>query len=112
MGGVSSGVSGWISVSGLNDATLRMAVAANNIANSNTDGFMPDRVDSVTLSGGGVETMMTAGYGPAGISGESAPSGTDLVLEGVQLILAQRAFEANARMLKTWADMGKVNIRG
>ncbi|HEY9688271.1 MAG TPA: flagellar basal body protein [Coleofasciculaceae cyanobacterium] len=97
----STGYSGnmWISASGINDASLRMNVVANNIANSNTDDFVPDRVDSVALPGGGTIGVFVAGNAGM-LSDYEGSSLTDYATEGVNLILAKRAFEANARMLK------------
>jgi flagellar hook protein FlgE len=89
----------WISASGINDASLRMNVVANNIANSNTDDFVPDRVDSVALPGGGTIGVFVAGNAGM-LSDYEGSSLTDYATEGVNLILAKRAFEANARMLK------------
>ncbi len=94
---------GLISASGMRDAMLRLHVAGGNVANGNTVGYIPSRVDSTVRAGGGV----TAGVrvladasvlGNGGISGgdDTAPSGTDYATEGVGMLLARTAFMANA----------------
>jgi flagellar basal body rod protein FlgC len=100
-----------ISASGLRDADLRLDVTANNVANSNTSSFIPDRVDSIEQRGGGVDSVILSGETPPDISnapaGYKPPSQTDYPTEGVNSILAQRAFEANAKALKLQSDVTK-----
>lgn len=105
--------SAWqISASGLRDANLRMAVTANSVANGNTDRFIPDRVDSVALSSGGVDSVIIPGEAlPNNMPSDyRPPSQTDYATEGVNLVLAQRAFEANAKSLKTQISVTKTLI--
>lgn len=106
--------SAWqISASGLRDANLRMAVTANNVANGNTDGFIPDRVDSVTISSGGVGSVIVAGEEPSTQNMPSdyqMPSQTDYATEGVNLILAKKSFEASAKAFEIQSDVSKTLI--
>jgi flagellar hook protein FlgE len=76
-------------VSGLRDATLRLGVAASNVANLNTDGFRPARVTTSELPGGGVQSTITPGD----------LEGVDLATELVAMLVAEAAFAANARTL-------------
>jgi flagellar basal body rod protein FlgG len=107
----STGYSGnlWISASGIHDALLRMNVVANNIANSNTDNFVPDRIDSVALPGGGTTGVFVEGNAGM-LSDYEGPSLTDYALEGVNLILAKRAFEANIRLLQSENEASRALI--
>ncbi len=74
---------------GLQDATLRLDVAANNVANASTEGFRPSRVTAVELPGGGVQSTVT----------QSDLEGVDLPTEIVSMLTAQAMFTANARVL-------------
>jgi flagellar basal body rod protein FlgG len=88
----------FISASGLMDASLRLDVSADNVANANTNGFIPDRVDSLAQAGGGVRGLVVLGNAGM-ISDKSQPSQTDYATEAVNMTLARRAYEANARMI-------------
>ncbi|MBX2860861.1 MAG: hypothetical protein KTR14_06480 [Vampirovibrio sp.] len=105
----------FISQSGLSDATLRLANSAHNIANSNTDQFIPDHVNSVAHKGGGVSTVVQPGQAPQ-FSPSVDPatvtftSQTDLVTEMTNVILAKNAFGANAALLGTQSDVMKTTI--
>jgi flagellar hook protein FlgE len=78
-------------VSGIRDATVRLDVAASNIANATTEGFTPSRVVSTALPGGGVDPRVVPGN----------LAGVDLVGELVGVMMAKAAFVANAKMLST-----------
>lgn len=88
----------FISASGLMDANLRLDVSANNVANGNTNGFKPDRVDSVAQTGGGVRGLVVLGNAGM-VPDQSTPSQTDYATEAVNMTLAKRAYEANARVI-------------
>lgn len=105
----SSSYSTWgIPASGLRDANLRMAVTANNVANGNTDGFVPDRVDSVSLSNGGVDSVITPGEpSPDYTANNKPPSQTDYATEGVKLALAKNAFQASIKAFKAQNEASK-----
>jgi flagellar hook protein FlgE len=78
-------------VSGLRDATLRLDVAANNVANALTEGFRPSRVSTSELPGGGVQSAIIAGD----------LEGVELAGEMVAVMIAEAAFTANARVLSS-----------
>ena len=84
------GQTAYPAVSGLRDATLRLDVAANNVANAASDGFTPSRVVSSALPGGGVQSTVT----PSDLEG-----GVDLPTEIVSAMIARAAFSANAHVL-------------
>ena len=84
------GASVYPSLSGLRDSTVRLEVAASNIANLQVEGYSPSRVVSATLPGGGVEpTVVQDGEG----------GGVDLVTEMAGLMMARLAFSANLSAL-------------
>ncbi len=114
---------GSIAASALNVFGVDMLVRANNIANVNTPGFQAQRVDlmtghgdqgvtvgaiyhnttpgpllpsNVTFTEGG-RTVLSTGY----LEG----SNTDLAQEFVRMTSAQRAFEANAAVIRTHDDV-------
>jgi flagellar basal-body rod protein FlgC len=119
-----------IAGSGLNVATLRLQVAANNIANSLSDGPMPDaanaaafpaaytplHVDQTGVVGGGTRATVNQ-VSPAAVStfdptapfadsnGMVASPNVDLASEIVQLMLARYSFAANAQVIRTDAQM-------
>lgn len=77
-------------LSGLRDATVRLDVAASNLANLQSAGFSPSRVVSGTLPGGGVESIVIR---------DDATEGVDLVTELVSMMMARLAFSANLAAL-------------
>ena len=91
-------------VSGLEAASRRADVAADNIVNANTPGFRPARVAAQAVvagsgagpldGGSGVRAQVAAG------SADSDPGGT--VATGfVELIRAETAFRAAAALVRT-----------
>ena len=91
--------------SGMNDAMVRVDVAAHNIANVTTAGFSPLTVSSVEMPEGGVAPVVTAGVPGLGTALPPGGSGADLAAETVNLILARVAFVASARAFATAARM-------
>jgi flagellar hook protein FlgE len=94
-----------IAQSGLQVASLRLAVSANNVANALTDGFAPSRVEAQEAPSGGVEGAVVKQNDPQfeaqvdrAILGAS---GTDLIQESVNQLLAASLFQANLATLKT-----------
>lgn len=85
------------SVSGLQDANLRMRAVANNVANANTDNFNPDRVDSRAEKSGGVRGIVVEANSAIvqNKPDKKEPSQTDYATEAISLTLARRAFSAN-----------------
>jgi flagellar basal-body rod protein FlgC len=95
-----------IALSGMRDAQLRVDVAAHNIANMNTDGFVPSRVISSEARGGGVQSTVQPGTPPPLPPGRPPlPSGTDLPTELMGMMTAELAYVANAMVLRTQAEM-------
>jgi len=87
--------------SGLQDASNRLDVAANNIANANTADFTPSRVDSAQLPGGGVTSVGTTAPNPIA----DQPPKANIATELLTLVLARLTFQANVRSLNTAANM-------
>lgn len=80
-----------ISTSGMQAAQLRLNASANNVANSQTDGFRADRVQQQAQAGGGVTAQV-----------EKLPTpGVNLLEERVEQMSASLTFKANAQMVKT-----------
>ncbi len=94
-----------IAQSGLEAAATRVGVSANNVANALTDGFVPSRVSSAELPGGGVRSEVAPVRDPRAEARADAAllagSGTDLVTEVVAQQEATRLFQANAATLRT-----------
>jgi flagellar basal-body rod protein FlgC len=120
-----------IAVSGLSVASLRLQVAASNIANASSDGSLPDtpnpenfplaysalRVNQVDNFGGGTSATVTnvlpptsATYDPtapyADGRGMVASPNVDLADELVQVLLARFSYAANAQVIRVDAQMG------
>ena len=124
------GIASTIAVSGLNVASLRLQVAASNIANSLSAGPLPDainpesfpaaytplQVNQTDLVGGGTSATVTA-VSPAAISsfdptapfansnGMVASPNVDLANEFVQLMIARISYAANAQVIRADAQM-------
>ncbi|MBN2482737.1 MAG: hypothetical protein JXD21_00885 [Candidatus Omnitrophica bacterium] len=95
-----------IAIHGLADAKLRLDVAANNLANVNTDGFKASRVTSGESSPYGVTQHISQIDTPAfqytdeeGNLIES--SNTDMVQEVVNMLIAEHSFKFNTAAVKT-----------
>lgn len=117
-----------LGASAMNTHSWGMAVAAHNVANSNTAGFEPQRAVYATgPAGQGVRLdAVLQGNSPFGISGAgntsgasysaaqavfdvtaglpleaTSPSGTDIAREMVSMISTQHAYKANATTVRT-----------
>jgi flagellar basal-body rod protein FlgC len=90
--------------SGLHAASVRVDVAAHNIANASTPGFEPAQVTSAEAPGGGAVPVVIPGE-PVLPADPPAPSGTDLVTEMASLLMARIAVTANARALAAAAAL-------
>jgi flagellar basal-body rod protein FlgC len=100
-----------ISASGIRDATLRLDVAANNVANVNTRGFVPSKVSSSAVPTGGVQSTVAPFVpNPAAPPPEEGDSQTDLATEFVNVIAARAAFKANAKMMSVTAETSETLI--
>jgi flagellar basal-body rod protein FlgC len=119
-----------IAASGMGAATLRLNIAAGNIANSLSDGPLPDaanpenfpaaytplRVEQTDLAGGGTRATVSA-VTPAAVpkfdpgapyadgSGLVAAPNVDLANEIVQTMIARYTFAANAQVIRADAQM-------
>lgn len=97
-------------LSGLAAYAKHVEVIAHNVANSNTDKFKGSHTEFVSVETGGVLPVVRnddpivlsdRGDGPSRVE----LSNVDLAEETVNLILAQRGFNANLNTLKTADDM-------
>jgi len=101
MGPVSS-----VAQSGLKVESMRLAVSANNVANTLTNGFTPSTVVASEAAGGGVTGEV---FKPRDLAADArtdglamaAASKTDLVSEVVTQSMSSAAFRANLASLKT-----------
>jgi flagellar basal-body rod protein FlgC len=103
-----------IPLSGMQAQSLVLEVAAHDVANVSTPGFEPSRVILEEQAGGGVavaaivpENSLPAPL-PSPDETSSAlvqVSGTDLAAETVSMISAQRAFEAQAVVVRAEDQM-------
>ncbi len=122
-----------IAMSGLNDASLRVANAASNIANATSTsslpatggtygGFQPQDVVSISSSGGAAGSGVTSTLQPrtpsylatagttspdANASGLVATPNVDPAKEMIALQTAQFSYSANAALIKTSDRMQK-----
>ena len=99
-----------IASSGMRVETQRLAQSAANTANVQTPDYEAQRVDSVSLDGGGVRGVSVATYGPHAVrveegGGTTRLSNTDLVEETVTQLSSLRAFQANVSVLRASDEM-------
>ena len=95
-------------LSGLQAATAKMQVTANNVANARTDGYQTQRVDVLERPGGAEVTTSadtTATVRPVPPPPETAqvyraPSDVDLAQEMVQMTANESFYLANVRALE------------
>lgn len=106
-------------VSGLRSSALEVSVAANNVANVSTPGFVPDEVvrSSVVTGrspssggavGGGVTTSIRPSLPFLGASLEQ--SGTDLANEFVRLSQAKAAYAQSLDLISSTEQMLKHRV--
>jgi flagellar basal body rod protein FlgG len=100
------------SMSALNALGKRQATSANNIANSDSDGFKKSRVvleegekGTVTAKTQVVNTPGTMINQPDGSLKEA--SNVDLVTEVTTMIPTKHAYQANLKAMQTTAEMEK-----
>lgn len=98
-----------IGLSALQSYQVALNVTANNIANGNTNGYVPMRADFHATSPGGVyatiSTDASAASAASNGSGNESPSGTDLTSEAVNLLDYKNGYLANAKVIKTQDDL-------
>jgi flagellar hook protein FlgE len=98
-------------VSALRAFSIKLQSTANNTANMLTDGYKRTRVEFADQKHGGVTATVTRDLTPGtylppqpGTPNPDEPretSNVNLVQETVDLIVTQRAFQANARFIST-----------
>jgi flagellar basal-body rod protein FlgC len=119
-----------IAVSGLNAASLRLEVAASNIANALSDGplpgvpnpqnfpaaYTPLRVNQTDVVGGGTSATVSV-VSPATVStfdptapfansdGFVGSPNIDLASQMIQLLIARYSYAANAQVIRVDAQM-------
>jgi flagellar hook-associated protein FlgK len=93
-------------LSGLQAATAKMQVTANNVANARTDGYQTQRVDIVERPGG-VEARTPADVARPPVTAPTvaapvsrAPSDVDLAQEMVKMTANESFYLANVRALE------------
>ena len=94
-------------LSGLQAATAKMQVTANNVANARTDGYQTQRVDVLERPGGAeartpadTATARPAPPPPETAQVYRAPSDVDLAQEMVQMTANESFYLANVRALE------------
>jgi flagellar hook protein FlgE len=99
-------------ISGLQAASLKLRVSANNVANANTDGYQRQQVTTQAGTYGvevKVEKVSTVeSTNSVQASGElrpDAPSNVDVAEELLEMKAAQNLFEANLKTLNTNDNM-------
>ncbi len=87
-------------LSGLQAFQRGLDTSANNIANSQTNGYKPQQASFKEGANGGVSTVIN-GNGSNGSSATSTEaSGTDLATETVNSLVYKAGFEASAKVVK------------
>lgn len=85
-------------LSGMRANQTALDVSSHNVANAETQGFIPQQAEFQEASNGGV-TVSVSQQGFKMAAQET--SGTDLTKEIVQSIQYQAGFDINAKMVKT-----------
>ncbi|MEM9358983.1 MAG: flagellar basal body protein [Pseudomonadota bacterium] len=88
--------------SGLAAEALRFEVAARNIANASTDGYVPQRVEQSSVGSGGT---VRADVRTVTNSVSGSPPRVDLLREATTLVQAKAAYEANLAVISAVDDM-------
>ena len=100
------------SLAGMAAAQKRIATAAHNTANANTDGFKKQRALHQAVQPQGVTTTVEQVNTPGPVIQRDTATGpvdvelsnVDLGEEAVNLLLGKRQYEANVRALETQND--------
>jgi flagellar basal-body rod protein FlgC len=103
----------YTSLSGLNAFQQQLSVAANNLANVNTDGFKKSRAVLESTAPQGVIAKSQKLELPGPLALEQTPQGAQLVEksnvdvgeEMPNVLAGQRAYEASLKMLKVANEM-------
>lgn len=96
-------------VSGLNANAQRVGAAAQNIANTNTPGYQPVELQGVSLATGGTRVVSRPLDAPPMGSqiNPEALSGTDIGKEFANMILAEHAYSASAKVLSAGDELSR-----
>ncbi len=88
-------------LSGLNTYLQAISVTANNVANANTSGFQPQQAlfQENSPAGSGVHLSDAVSANSSTLT--SAPSGTDVAAEMVNLLMYKIGFQASAKVVTT-----------
>jgi flagellar basal-body rod protein FlgC len=97
-------------MSGLEAAERRFNSTANNVANLRSEGFRPSRATNSEAESGGVKVSISRAASEAQQSG-TLGSGTNLVTEARESVLAVNAYRANMVAAQTAADVSGVSVR-
>jgi flagellar basal-body rod protein FlgC len=104
-----------VAQSGLEAASRRLEVSASNVANALRPGFVPSRVASSEVAGGGVTSSVVQGVDAAAEARADrallASSGTDLASEIVAQSQAARLYQANLATLKTADELFQAALK-
>jgi flagellar basal body rod protein FlgG len=95
---------GAVALSGLYASEKRLQVAANNIANANTDGFKSQAVEQTSVAGGGVATRVVvpnAAQAPVNAGDVPKPSDVSLEQNVIEANFATYSAQANLKVLQT-----------
>ncbi len=93
-----------IASSGLAVASTQLVVSAHNVANANTQGFVPAGVEVRERPSGGAEARIDLGRPEHAVEADRAllaPSRSDLVAETVNQSAAATLYRANLASLRT-----------
>jgi flagellar basal-body rod protein FlgC len=123
-----------IAASGMQAATQRLDISAENVANAESDGplpsagataqaqyptaYVPQQVDQVATPGGGtsavvvdVQPATVAAYAPAApyadANGEVATPNVDVATEAIHQATAAYDFAMNAQVMRVYSQMTK-----
>ena len=88
--------------SGLRAADLMLGVAADNVANAQTPGYRPGRVELADAGPG--RGVAVTGVSRSPVEPPEGFSGSDLADDIPQTIIASAMYSANASVLRTYAD--------
>jgi flagellar basal-body rod protein FlgC len=96
-------------LSGMSAIGKALGVTAHNLANANTDRFKRSRTVFQEAAGGGVQALVVQDNSPGAEVLRDSSLGAasvelfnvDLGSESVDLMVAQRAFQANLKLLST-----------
>lgn len=95
-----------IAVSGLQAASVKLANAANNIVNAESEGYVPTDTVQSPLNGGGVKVSLVER--PDAVSPVSGLPNIDITEEIVDSAVAAQAYEASAAIIGVDKDLHEV----